>query len=60
METILALAELAQSRDDNTGRHLERMQKYPFVLVCEMQKNPKYKDIIDDKFVKLLSEFFNS
>lgn len=51
METILALANLAQSRDDNTGKHLDRMQKYVYVLTKELQKNPKYKDIIDEKFL---------
>lgn len=51
METILALANLAQSRDDNTGKHLERMQKYAYVLTKELQKNPKYKELIDENFV---------
>ena len=51
METILALANLAQSRDDDTGMHLDRMQKYAYVLIKEMQKNPKYKDVITDEFV---------
>lgn len=55
METILALADLAQSRDDNTGKHLERMQKYTYILAKEMQKNPKYNDIIDDKFIAELT-----
>ena len=51
METILALANLAQSRDDNTGKHLDRMQKYAYVLTKELQKNPKYQNIIDEKFL---------
>ncbi len=51
METILALADLAQSKDDNTGKHLERMQKYTYVLTKELQKNPKYKDLIDENFI---------
>lgn len=51
METILALANLAQSRDDNTGKHLDRMQKYAYVLTKELQKNPKYKNIIDETFL---------
>lgn len=51
METILALAALAQSRDDNTGKHLDRMQKYTYVLTKEMQKMFKYQGIITDKFL---------
>ena len=51
METILALAELAQSRDDNTGKHLERMQKYTYVLTKELKNNPKYEKIINEDFI---------
>ncbi len=51
MEMILAMARIAQSKDDNTGRHLERMQKYTYVLTKEMQNNKKYKGIITDKFL---------
>ena len=55
MDTILALAELSQSRDDNTGKHLERMQKYTYVLAKEMQKNPKFASVLTDKFVAELT-----
>ncbi|MBQ2645160.1 HD domain-containing protein [bacterium] len=55
METILALANLAQSRDDNTGKHLERMQKYTYVLAKEMQKEQKYADKITTKFLAELA-----
>ncbi|MCR5260938.1 MAG: HD domain-containing protein [Candidatus Gastranaerophilales bacterium] len=51
MQTILAIANLAQSRDDNTGKHLDRMQKYTYVLVNEMKNFEKYKNIITDKFI---------
>lgn len=49
MDTIIALAKLAQSRDDNTGKHLDRMQKYVYVLSKELQK--KYPEKFTDKFV---------
>ncbi|MGN1125683.1 MAG: HD-GYP domain-containing protein, partial [Candidatus Gastranaerophilaceae bacterium] len=52
METIFSLAKLAQSRDDETGKHLERVQKYCYVLSVELAKNSPYKDIIDKKFIK--------
>lgn len=51
MQTILALAELAQSRDDNTGKHLDRMQKYTYVLTKELQKFPKYSKLINKQFL---------
>lgn len=55
METIMALAKLAQSRDDNTGKHLERMQKYVYVLAVELQKNQKYKEKFTDNFIAELT-----
>ena len=54
-ETIFALAKLAQSRDDDTGKHLERVQQYCILLSNELKKNPNYKDVIDDKFVENLA-----
>lgn len=51
-EMIFALAKMVQSRDDLTGFHLERLQKYIYVLTQELRKNPKYADIITDKFVE--------
>jgi HD-GYP domain-containing protein (c-di-GMP phosphodiesterase class II) len=36
---IFALAKLAESRDDDTGKHLERICKYVEVLAAEVAKN---------------------
>lgn len=52
METIFSLAKLAQSRDDDTGKHLERVQKYCHILATEMSKMPKYKDIVTKDYIK--------
>lgn len=54
--TIFALAKLAESRDPETGAHLERVRSYCRVLALQLQKNPKYQDEIDDNFVRLLYE----
>ena len=51
-EMIFALAKMVQSRDDLTGFHLERLQKYIYVLTNELRKNPKYSEIITDKFIE--------
>jgi putative two-component system response regulator len=51
MEAILALANIAQSRDDESGKHLERMQKYTYVLTKELQKSKKYQNKITNKFL---------
>lgn len=51
-EMIFALAKMVQTRDDLTGFHLERIQKYIYVLTQELRKNPKYSNIITDKFIE--------
>ena len=51
-EMIFALAKMVQSRDDMTGYHLERLQKYIYLLTNELKKNPKYSEVITDKFLE--------
>ena len=51
METIFSLAKLAQSRDDDTGEHLTRVQNYCRVLSEELAKNSPYKNLIDENFI---------
>ena len=52
METIFSLAKLAQSRDDDTGKHLERVQKYCYVLAKALAENSAYSRNINDDFIK--------
>ena len=42
MATIFALARLAESRDSDTGRHLERVQFFCRLLATQLQKDGKY------------------
>ena len=51
METIFSLAKLAQSRDDDTGRHLERVQQYCRVLSEQLAQNSPYSTQIDKQFI---------
>ena len=51
MATIFSLARLAQSKDDS-GLHLERIQRYCFILAEDLSKTSKYYKDIDDKFIK--------
>lgn len=51
METIFSLAKLAQSRDDDTGKHLERVQQYCHVLAKKLSENSPYSDQIDEQFI---------
>lgn len=56
MATIMAMARLAQSRDDATGTHLERVQGYCRILAAELAQLPRYRDLIDERFIELVYE----
>ena len=54
LATIIALAKLAESRDDDTGEHIERTQTFCRVLAAQMRDNPRYTEQIDDTFVETI------
>ena len=49
----LALAKLTESRDYDTGKHIERVQSFCLILANEL-KNTKYKDDVTQEFLDLL------
>jgi response regulator RpfG family c-di-GMP phosphodiesterase len=49
--TILALAKLAEYRDDETGLHLERIRKYTKIIAEEMAKKPIYNGYITSEYI---------
>lgn len=51
---IFALAKLSESRDPETGHHLERVQCYSRLLTTELMKSPKYGAQIDPEYVRLI------
>ena len=52
LATIFAMAKLAESRDPETGEHLERMQGYCKILSEKLRQSPKYASVIDEVFVE--------
>ena len=54
--TIFALARLAESRDQETGEHLERVRSYCDILTRDLKQQPQFQDRIDDKFIQLIYE----
>ena len=52
MATILALAKLAEYRDDDTGIHLERMREYSRIIADEMAKKPNYIGYITEDYIE--------
>lgn len=54
--TIFALARLAESRDSDTGTHLERVRRYCRALTRELQLSSPYRHLITDDFACLIYE----
>lgn len=52
--TIFSLAQLAESRDQETGAHVDRLREYCRVLAEHMSRQEKFSDVIDGDFVELL------
>ncbi len=52
--SIFALAKLAESRDPETGAHLERVRIYCHVLAAQLQTVPEFRDTIDNEFLQLI------
>lgn len=52
--SIMALASLAETRDNETGAHILRTQRYVKALALELRKNQKYKDQLSDETIDLL------
>lgn len=52
--TVFALAKLAESRDNETGDHLERMRSYARELAAEIITLDKYRDTCDESYAQAI------
>ena len=52
--TIHSLASLAETRDNETGAHVLRTQRYVKALAIELKKHPDYAPLLDDETIELL------
>jgi len=52
MAAIFAMSKLAESRDPETGEHLERMREYCKLIAEKMSKMVKYENVIDNGFIE--------
>ncbi|REJ72795.1 MAG: HD domain-containing protein [Planctomycetota bacterium] len=48
---IFGLAKLAESRDPDTGHHLERIALYSTRLAMAMRRHPKFRSVITQSFI---------
>ena len=51
LKKIFSLAKSAQSKDDDSGKHIERVKRYCVILAKELTK-PIYKQEITKEFIK--------
>ncbi|HMO26199.1 MAG TPA: HD domain-containing protein, partial [Tepidisphaeraceae bacterium] len=52
--TMFALAKLAESRDPETGAHIERVQSYCKVLAEQLAAEGPYQNQVDAEFIRLI------
>jgi len=51
---IMAMASLAETRDNETGAHIRRVQHYTRALALSLRENPEYRDRLPDEVLDLL------
>jgi HD-GYP domain-containing protein (c-di-GMP phosphodiesterase class II) len=51
---IFGLAKLADSRDTDTGTHLERIAQFSSMLATELRHRPEFSDRITPSFIQLI------
>jgi putative two-component system response regulator len=52
--TILAMSSLAETRDNETGNHILRTQRYVKRLAEQLQQHPKYQALLTEHYIRLL------
>jgi putative two-component system response regulator len=52
--TINALASLAETRDNETGNHIRRTQRYVRILAEAIRDHERFADVLSDRIVDLL------
>lgn len=50
LAAIFAMSKLAESRDPETGEHLDRMREYCLILARQLAQLPRYRDVITSSF----------
>ncbi|MEE9397193.1 MAG: two-component system response regulator [Methylococcales bacterium] len=51
---IFSMASITETRDNETGAHLFRTQRYLKLLAVQLKSHPKFSDFLDDETIDLL------
>lgn len=54
LSTIFATSKLAESKDPETGAHLDRMREYCRILATSLSGHEKFSAIIDGEYIKTI------
>lgn len=54
--TLFSLASLAETRDNDTGRHLERTSRYVRILAEGLAEKKKYKNLLTPEYIDNIVE----
>ncbi len=52
--TILAMASLAETRDQETGNHIRRTQFYVKTLAEKLKDHPRFKAVLTENYINIL------
>jgi putative two-component system response regulator len=52
--TIMAMASLAETRDNETGNHIRRTQNYIAALARHLRTHPRFAEVLTDENIELL------
>ncbi len=52
--TIMAMASLAETRDNETGNHIRRTQNYVRALAKKLKPHPRFRSFFDNETIDLL------
>ena len=52
--TIMAMASLAETRDNETGNHIRRTQLYVRRLAEELRSHPRFASFLNDRSIEIL------
>ncbi|MGN0696023.1 MAG: HD-GYP domain-containing protein, partial [Oscillospiraceae bacterium] len=49
---ILTMADIVESRDENTGGHIRRTAEYVRIIAEKLRENGQYSDILTDEYIE--------
>ncbi len=52
--TVLAMSSMAETRDNETGNHILRTQRYVRRLAEQLRDHPRFRGVLTDDYIKLL------